>query len=158
MCIKSGSKKMRQAQKLAINKKSTFFVLSSWNLVKIINSWGNHFHKVSWEYNKNCGFFTNDQCFNMSRFFWLRLYIFVHVAQWTKLSLLVCFHCFDLHFCVSGDWLRAPLLYHVTTSQQTKQNLSKKSKPIDRIFARWKRTVGRFNIQFKLMEDLANGL
>ena len=29
-------------------KKSTIFVLSSWNLVKMITSWGNHFHQFSW--------------------------------------------------------------------------------------------------------------
>ena len=41
-------KKMGHTQKLAINKKSTIFALSLWNLVKIITSWGNHFHQVSW--------------------------------------------------------------------------------------------------------------
>ena len=46
--VKSGAKKTGHFQKLAINKKSTIFVLSSWNLVKIITSWGNHFHQVSW--------------------------------------------------------------------------------------------------------------
>ena len=34
-------------QKLAINKKSTFFVGSSWNLVKMITSWTDYFHQVS---------------------------------------------------------------------------------------------------------------
>ena len=38
--IKSGSKKIRQVQKMAISKKFTFFVLSSWNSVKMITSWG----------------------------------------------------------------------------------------------------------------------
>ena len=28
-------------------KKSTFFVWSPWNLVKIMNSWDNHFHQLS---------------------------------------------------------------------------------------------------------------
>ena len=46
--LKSGAKKTGHAQKLAINKRSTIFVLSSWNLVKIITSWVNHFHQVSW--------------------------------------------------------------------------------------------------------------
>ena len=46
--VKSGSKKIRQVQKLAISKTSTFFVLSSWNLVKMIASWGDYFHQVSW--------------------------------------------------------------------------------------------------------------
>ena len=50
-------KKMRHIQKLAINEKSTIFVESSWNLVKMIISWGNRFPKVSWGLDKNCGFF-----------------------------------------------------------------------------------------------------
>ena len=40
-------KKTRHVKKLAVNKKSTFFILSSWNLVKIITSWLFPFHKVS---------------------------------------------------------------------------------------------------------------
>ena len=35
-------------QKLAISKNSTMFVLSSWNLVKMIISWVNNFHQVPW--------------------------------------------------------------------------------------------------------------
>ena len=46
--LKSEAKKTGHTQKLAINKKSTIFVLSLWNLAKIITSWGNHFHQVSW--------------------------------------------------------------------------------------------------------------
>ena len=46
--LKSESKKRAHVQKLAISKKSTFFVQSSWNLVKIITSCGNHFHQFSW--------------------------------------------------------------------------------------------------------------
>ena len=34
-------------QKLTISKKSTFFVLSSWNLVKLFTAGVNHFHQVS---------------------------------------------------------------------------------------------------------------
>ena len=34
-------------QKLAINENSKKFCPISWNLVKIITSWGNHFHQVS---------------------------------------------------------------------------------------------------------------
>ena len=44
--LKSGSKKIRHVQKLTIDKKSTFFVQSSWNLVKIIKSWVNNFNQV----------------------------------------------------------------------------------------------------------------
>ena len=45
--LKSGSKKTRHIQKLAISKKSTFFVQSSWKFVKMIISKGNYFHQVS---------------------------------------------------------------------------------------------------------------
>ena len=38
-------------------------------MVKIINSWWSHFHQVLWKLNKNCGFFTNGQCLNVSCFF-----------------------------------------------------------------------------------------
>ena len=58
--------KTAHIQKLAINKKSTIFVQSFWNLVKIITSWDNHF--------KNCGFFINGQFLNVCRFFLLRPY------------------------------------------------------------------------------------
>ena len=67
-------KRMGHFQKLAINKKSTIFVQSSWNLVKMITSWANHFHQVSWVLDKKCGFFTNDQFLNVSRFLFPRLY------------------------------------------------------------------------------------
>ena len=46
--IKSEEKKTAHFQKLAINKKSTIFVPSSWNWAKMIASWVNHFHQVSW--------------------------------------------------------------------------------------------------------------
>ena len=49
ICLKISKvwgKKPGHTQKLAINKKSTIFVLSSWNSVKIITSWGNYFHQV----------------------------------------------------------------------------------------------------------------
>ena len=38
--LKSGSKNIRQVQKLALSKKFTFFVQFSWNSVKMITSWG----------------------------------------------------------------------------------------------------------------------
>ena len=41
-------KKRDNIQKLTISKKSEFFVQSSWNLVKMTTTWGNHFHQVSW--------------------------------------------------------------------------------------------------------------
>ena len=44
-------------------------MLSSWNLVKMIISWGNHFHQVSLGLDKHCGFFTNGQYLSVSGFF-----------------------------------------------------------------------------------------
>ena len=38
---------------MAISKKSTFFVLSLWNMVKMINSWGGYFQQVSEDSTKN---------------------------------------------------------------------------------------------------------
>ena len=43
---------------MCIDRKSTCFVLPSWNLVKTIISWVNHFHQVSWGLHKKYGFFT----------------------------------------------------------------------------------------------------
>ena len=45
--LKSEEKKMRHVQKLTDSKKSTFFVVSSWNLVKIFTSLVFHFYHVS---------------------------------------------------------------------------------------------------------------
>ena len=64
--VRSELKKTRSVQKLAIGKKSTDFVQSWWNLVKMISSWGNHFHHVSWALDKNCRFFTKDQVLNVN--------------------------------------------------------------------------------------------
>ena len=52
---------------------SKSFVQSSWNLVKIIISWANHFHQVSWGSDKKCGFLTNGQFLGVGPFFWPRL-------------------------------------------------------------------------------------
>ena len=71
--IKSEEKKTRHIQSLTTNRKSTFSVRSSWNLVKLITYWGNHLHKVSWRLDKNCGFFSNDQFLSVSGIFLLRL-------------------------------------------------------------------------------------
>ena len=48
---------MAHVQKLNISEKSTIFVQSLWNLVKMITSWGNYFHQVSWELDKIVDFF-----------------------------------------------------------------------------------------------------
>ena len=62
-------KKTRHAQKFAISKKSTNFVQSSWNLVKMIAICVNHFYQISWGLDKNCDFFfTNGQFFNVGPF------------------------------------------------------------------------------------------
>ena len=45
--LKSGAKKTGHFQKFVINKKSTIFVQSSCNLVKMIATWANYFHQVS---------------------------------------------------------------------------------------------------------------
>ena len=43
--------------------------------MKMINSWGNNFHQVSWGLDKNCGLFINGEFLNMCSFFLLRLYL-----------------------------------------------------------------------------------
>ena len=63
---------LRHIQKLIISKKSTFFVLPSRNFVKIITSWGNHFHKVSWELDKIVDFF-------LMPIFWTCPFLFAHI-------------------------------------------------------------------------------
>ena len=65
--------KNRHFQKLPIDKKATIFVQSSWNLVKMIITWGNHFYQVSEGLNENCGLFTNGQFLYLCHFFLLRL-------------------------------------------------------------------------------------
>ena len=47
--VESVRANLGMAKKVTNSKKSTIFVLSSWNLVKITNSWGSHFDQVSWE-------------------------------------------------------------------------------------------------------------
>ena len=70
--LKSEQQKTAHIQKLAINKNSTNFVQSFWNLVKIITSWGNHFPQVSWWLDKNFGFFINVHFLNVCCFLLLR--------------------------------------------------------------------------------------
>ena len=71
--VTSEQQKAAHIQKLAINKKSTIFVQSSWNLGKIIASWGNHFHQFTERLDQSCGFFINGQLLNVCRFLLLRL-------------------------------------------------------------------------------------
>ena len=66
--VKSEEKK-RHTQKLATNKKSTIFVQFSWNLEKMITSWGNSFPLVSQGLDKNCGFFISGQFLSVCGFF-----------------------------------------------------------------------------------------
>ena len=63
------NKKRANVLKLAIRKKSTVFIQSSWNLVKMTSLWDTYFHQVSWGLDKNCGFFINGQFLNVSPFF-----------------------------------------------------------------------------------------
>ena len=46
--IETGPKKSENDQRLTINKKSTIFELSSWNLVKMASPWGGPFDQLSW--------------------------------------------------------------------------------------------------------------
>ena len=80
---------------MTISKKSTIFVQSSWKLVKIIISWGNHFHKVSWGLEKNCGFFINGQFLNMWYLFLLRPYfsIFFNIINFSYPFILMLGGC-----------------------------------------------------------------
>ena len=74
-------KQTRHNQKLVISKKSTIFVLSLWNLVKMITSWGNLFHQVSSGLDKNCGFLIDDQCLNACFFYSdLKFYTLIYVS------------------------------------------------------------------------------
>ena len=72
--IKSEQQKTAHIQKLAINKKSTIFVQSFWNLVKILPHEAIIFPKFHEDWTKNCGFFINGQFLNVCRFLLLRLY------------------------------------------------------------------------------------
>ena len=76
---------------MAISKESTFFVQSSWNLVKMIISWGYHFHQVSWEYDKNCGFLAIGQFLNVDPIFDPDFsYLVVMVLIYFDPSILAC--------------------------------------------------------------------
>ena len=77
--LKSEEKK-RHVRKLSISKKFTYFVQSSWNLVKIITSRDSYFHKVSWWLEKNCGFFING-------WFWTYLVFFPRTLQDSEILL-----------------------------------------------------------------------
>ena len=41
--------KIGHGSKVAVSKKSIIFVVSSWNFVKVIDSWVDHVDQVSWE-------------------------------------------------------------------------------------------------------------
>ena len=62
-------KKRANVKKLAI-KNSTYFVLFSWNLVKMITSRGNYFRQILLGLDKKYGSFTNGQFLNMGPFFY----------------------------------------------------------------------------------------
>ena len=72
---------------MAINKKSTILDLSSWNLVKMITTWGENFHQVSWGSDENCGFFSvanywTCPVFSSSDFKWnFQMWLFNFIIQ-----------------------------------------------------------------------------
>ena len=87
--IKAGWNKMRHVQKLVVSKKSTFFVLSSWNLLKITILLGNHFHQILWGQYKKCGFFTYGPFFNVSHFFLPKLYYIKRISSSQHKSFMI---------------------------------------------------------------------
>ena len=84
LLIKSEEEKMRHVQKLPTNKKSIFFVQSSWNLVEMINSWSNYFTKFHEDWTKNVDFSLVAN-FQRVLFFFLRLYLLVYILRWKSL-------------------------------------------------------------------------
>ena len=66
--IPESKEKNETWSKSTINKRSTIFVPSSWNFVKMIISGGDYFHQVSWGSDKKCGFYINGQFLNVSCF------------------------------------------------------------------------------------------
>ena len=87
------SKKNKHTQKLAISKKSKTFVQFSWNLVKMITSWGNYFYQVSWGLDTNCGIFANGRDFSVSSFSYSDLI-------WQDLEITRFFLCIHAVFVV----------------------------------------------------------
>ena len=77
--LKSDAKKIRHFQELGISKKSTIFIVTSPNFVKLFTSFGNNLDKVSWKLDKHCKFFTNDQVLDVSDFFCIRLYMYIMI-------------------------------------------------------------------------------
>ena len=67
--LKSEIENTGHVQNLANSKKSTFFILFPWNLVKMITSRLDYFHQVSWGLDKKFGFLTDGQFLNLSRSF-----------------------------------------------------------------------------------------
>ena len=86
---------------MAISKKSTFFIQSSWNLVRIIITWGDYFHHVSWWFDEKCRFFTDGQFLSGCCFFPQPLWQFArHIFENWKKS----FVKLDIVDLVVGDW------------------------------------------------------
>ena len=54
--LDSDRKKNRMAQNLAITKKSTILIQSSWYSSSVKYSWDEYFQQVSWRLDNNCGF------------------------------------------------------------------------------------------------------
>ena len=81
-------KNLKLIQTLVASKKSTIFVQSSWNLVKIITSWKDDIAWIWAQLDKNYAFFTYSQMFGLSNFLLLILYILdvlTHTTAWDRL-------------------------------------------------------------------------
>ena len=81
------------------------FVQFLWNLVKMITSWGNNFHQVSWGLEKSCGFFINGQFLKVCHFFTQTLHVYI------------------LFFRYYGDWHRAGNLTALTNVSDQCDNI-----------------------------------
>ena len=71
---------MELAQKYTIDKKSTIFIQSLWNLVKIRYSWVAYLNIVLQWLGKNCGFFNKSIFLAQSGFSVACLYDFHHIT------------------------------------------------------------------------------
>ena len=67
---------------MAIDKKSTIFIQSLWNLVKISTSCVGNFAWILAKLDENCGFFINVEVLSLCPFICITLY----VIQWTSFA------------------------------------------------------------------------
>ena len=91
---------------MVISKISSFFVLSLWNLMKMIRLKDDYIHQVSWGLDKKWGYFTNGQFLSVCRFFssdfssiFVATWFYIRPYNW-NLSCTLWWLCyFDLHLC-----------------------------------------------------------